>query len=83
MKPTLEESKLSISNIHESIIPKILPKIIEKPTEILELSELSKTKTHPSTYQNKFHSILEYHPNHFDIFTNGSKDNDKTACAAI
>ena len=50
---------------------------------ILELNEYFKTKTHPSTYQEKFHNILQHHPDHLNIFTDGSKDNNKTACAAV
>ena len=48
------------------------------------MNELSKTetKTHPSTYQ-KFRNILQQHPDYIYVFTDGSKDNDKTACAAI
>jgi len=83
MEPILKESKIPLTNIHKTIIPKTPPWIIKKPKVILELSELPKTKTHPSTYQDKFHNILERYPNHLHIFTDGSKDNDKTACAAI
>ena len=36
-----------------------------------------------STYLEKFHAILLYYPDHQYIFTDGSKDNNKTACAAI
>ena len=37
--------------------------------EILELNEHSKTKTHPSTYQEKFSNILQHHPDHIYVFT--------------
>ena len=40
-----------------------------------------KTKTHPSIYQEKFHII--HHPDHLHVFTDGSKDNEKTACATV
>ena len=83
MKSTLKESKISQNNIDESILPQTLPRIIKKPEVILELNDLPKTKTHPSTYQEKFHSVLQHHPNHLYVFMNGSKDNDKTACAVI
>ena len=56
------------------------PGLLKKNKVILKLNELSKTKTHPSTYQEKFHNILEYHPNHLYVFTDGSKDNDKLVC---
>ena len=38
------------------------PWIIKNPKVILELNEVSKTKTHPSTYQKKFHNIRQLHP---------------------
>ena len=50
---------------------------------VFELNELPKTKTHPITYQEKFHNILQHHPNHLYVFTDDSKDNDKMACAAV
>ena len=79
MKSTLKESNISLNDIHESILPQTLPWIIKKPEVIYEL----KTKTHPSTYQEKFHNILQHHPNHLYIFMDDSKDNDKMACAAV
>ena len=48
---------------------------------ILELNEHS--KTHPTTYQEKFHNILQHHPDHLYVFMDGSKDNNKTACVAV
>ena len=69
MKSTLQESKIFLNSIHESILPQTPPWIIKKPKVILELNELPKTKTHPSTYQEKFRNILQYHPNHLYVFT--------------
>ena len=57
MKSTLQESKISLNNIHESIFPQTPPWIIKTPKVILELKEHSKTKTHPSTYLEKFYNI--------------------------
>ena len=56
---------------------------LKNPEVIFELNELPKTRTHHSTYQEKFHNILQHHPNYQYIFTDGYKDNDKTACAAV
>ena len=41
------------------------------------------TKSHPINYQEKFHYILQHHPYYLYVFTDGFKDNDKTASAAI
>ena len=67
----------------KSILPEIPPWIIKKPQVILQLNKLHKTKKDPSTYLEKFHTILLHHPDHQYIFTYDSKDNFKTACAAV
>ena len=58
MEPILQESAISITNVHKSILPQMPPWIIKKPQVILQLSKLHKTKTHPSIYKEKFHTIL-------------------------
>ena len=83
MEPILKESTISLANVYKSIITQIPPRIIKKPKVDLQLSELPKTKTHRSTYIGKFHTILLYHLDHQYIFTDGSKDNNKIACAAV
>ena len=83
MKSTLQQSKISVKNIHPDIFPKTTPWILEKPEVILKLNELPKTKTHPCTYIEKFHHILSHYPEHLHVFTDGSKDHSRTACAAV
>ena len=83
MEPILLESAISVTNVHKSILPQIPLWIIKKPHVILQLNKLPKTKTHPSTYLKKFHTVLLHHPDHQYIFTDGSKDSNKTACAAV
>ena len=83
MQSTLKESNISLNNIYESILSQTLPWIIKKPEVIFELNEFPKTKTHHSTYQEKFHNILQLHPDLLYVFTDGSKNNDKTACTAV
>ena len=83
MEPILKESTISLANVHKSIITQTPPWIIKKPKVILQLSKLPKTKTHPSTYIEKFRTILLHHPDHQYIFTDSSKDNNKTGCAAV
>ena len=83
MKSTLQESIIPLNNIHERTLLQTPPWIIKNPKVILEHNELFKNKTHPSTYQGKFHNILQHHPDHLYVFTDGSKDNNKTVCAAV
>ena len=82
MKSMLQESEISFKNIHQDIFPKTPSWILEKPEVILKLNELPKTKTHPRTYMEKFHHIVSHHPEHLHVFTDGSKDHNRTECAA-
>ena len=82
MKSTFEESKIFLNNMHKSILPQTPPWIIKIPEVIYKLNELPKSKTYPSTYQEKFHNILQHHPDHLYVFTDGSKDNNKTVCGS-
>ena len=83
METILHESKISITNVYKSILPQIPPWIIKKNQVILQLNKLPKTKTHRSTYVEKFHPILLHHPDHQYIFTDGSKDSNKTARTVV
>ena len=83
MKSMLQESEISVKNIHQDIFPKTPPWILEKPEVILKLNELPKTKVHPSTYIKKFHHIVSNHPEHLHVFMDGSKDHSRTVCAAV
>ena len=70
----LQESEISIKNIHQDISPETSPWILKKPEVILKLNELPPQKAHPSTYIEKFHHILSDYPEHLHVFTDGSKD---------
>ena len=83
MEPTLEESKISLTNIHKSMISKTSLWIIKTPKVMLKPSEILKTKIYSSTYQDKFHNILEHYLNYLYTLTDDSKDNDKTVWTAI
>ena len=83
MMSILQESKIPLNNIHEGIFPQTPPWIIKTPKVILEPNEHSKTRIHPSTYQEKFYNILQHHPDHLYVFTDGSKDNGRAACTAV
>ena len=82
MEPILQESAISVTNVHKSILPQIPPWIIKRPQVIIQLNKLHKTKTHPSTYLEKYHTIYPLIPSWLSINTDGSKDNDKT-CADV
>ena len=83
MKSMLQESEISVKNIHQDIFPKTPPWILEKPEVILKLNELPKTKPHPCTYIEKFNHIVSDFPEYLHVFIKGSKDHSRTACAAV
>ena len=83
MEAILQDSAIPVTNVHKSILPQIPPRIIKNPRVILQLKKFHKTKTHPSIYLENFQTILLHHPDHQYTFTDSSKDNNKTACAAV
>ena len=83
MELILKESTIPQNNIHKSILPQIPPWIIKNPRVNLQLNQIHKTKTHPFTYQEKHQNILQQHPDYLCIYTDGFKDNNKTASAAV
>ena len=61
MEPILKES-ISLANGHKSIITQILPWMIKKTKSNPPIIRTPKTKIHPNTYIEKFHTILLHHP---------------------
>ena len=56
---------------------------MRQPTINLELTKLPKTKTHPITYQEKLIKIQNKFPDHYHIYTDGSKQGKKVGCVVI
>ena len=83
LEPILKEFSIPLNDIHKSILPQIPTWFIKNPKMNIQLNQLHKTKTHPFTYQEKHQNILQQHPDYLCIYTDGSKDNNKTACAAV
>ena len=81
--PILLESTISVKNVLKSIPLEIPPWNIKKPQVTLQLNKLPYTKTHPSAHLENFHTILLHHPDYQYIFTDGSKDRNKTAYVAV
>ena len=83
MGPILKESTIPLNNIHKSILPQIPPWIIKNPKVNLQLNQFHKTMIHPFTYDEKHQNIPQQHPDYLCIYTDGSKDNNKRASAAV
>ena len=80
MKPILEEADISLTNIHDTVQLSSSPWLLKQPVVILDLSKLTKKNTHPLIYHEKLHNIQEKYPNYSHIYTDGSKDSNRTGC---
>ena len=78
---TLQESKIPLNYIHETIFPQTRPWIIKTPKVILELNEHSKIKTH--FIKRNFTIFSNTTLITSMSFTDGSKDNGRAVCAAV
>ena len=83
IKPTSEESQIPLTNLHDTTLSNTPPLTYKQPEVIFDLSKLPKMYTHLATYQEKTQNIMEQYPNHSYVFTDRSKDNDKTVSAAV
>ena len=83
MEPILKEATIPLSNIHKSIFPQIPPWIIKNQKFNLQLNHLHKKRHIPSPTRKNSKIFLQQHPDYLCNYTNGSKDNNKTACAAV
>ena len=80
----LNEIKINPKIIHNTILPKTAPWTINQTIIKLDLTKLSKTKTHPITFQENFLNIQNNFPDHHHhIYTDGSKQEMKVGCAAV
>ena len=53
------------------------------PTVCFDLCKYKKSETEPTLYRLYYSELLEYFTDYTRIFTDGSKDGDKTAAAFI
>ena len=78
IKPISEKSQIPLTNLLDTILSNRPPWIFKQLKVILDLSKLSKMNTHLAIYQGKFQNTMEQYPNHSYVFTDRSKNNDKT-----
>ena len=83
MKHILEDTNISLTNIHYIIQLRFPLWLLKQPVVIHDLNKLPKNKIHPLIYQEKLNNIQKKYPNHLDIFMDGSKNNNGTQCGAV
>ena len=59
------------------------PWIIQSPTINFNLHTGNKSTTDPYIYKTQLHEILDRHPDYITVFTDGSKEGDSVASAAV
>ena len=83
MQSVLEDSDIENNNVHETIISEVPPWILRSPKVLLDLSDLSKKDTPSPVFIQKFNEIKDEHSYFTQIYTDGSKDNNRVGCSAI
>ena len=83
MKHILEDTDISLTNIHDTIQLSFPLWLLKQPVVILDLNKPPKNKTHPLTYQEKLNNIQERYHNRLHIFMDGSKSNNGTRCEVL
>ena len=64
-------------------LPTIAPWTIQSPTVNLSIHSGCKSDTDPHIYKMLFHEVLDEHPDHICIYTDGSKESDIVGSAAV
>ena len=79
----LEKIDIELALIAPIKISNIPPWLIIKPTIILSLSELKKNNTNELQYKSELGQIFSQYPDYKHIYTDGSKQENGTACAVV
>ena len=83
IKDSLEELNVDLNSLVQSHFAEIPPWELEKPQVNLELTKTKKSETHPIDFQIAFDNIREEYPTHIAIYTDGSKEENRVAAAAV
>ena len=57
--------------------------IFDIPNTCFDLSQHKKSETDPIVFRTHFLALAEHLDDHVHIYTDGSKDGDRTACAVV
>jgi len=83
IKEPLNEICPNMKHIAQYLTPSIPPWKLKLPTIDLSLSSYPKESTHPLVFQSLFDNLRDSYTGYKAIYTDGSKDNDRTAAAAV
>lgn len=83
IKPHLEAIHLETNAVTPVVTSKCPPWELPHPSFIFDLREYKKSDTNPLFLQQKFSEIKANYPDFSTVYTDGSKDGDSVACAAV
>ena len=81
--PQFEDSKIDLDVVDDTTVSDTLPWSQSEPQICLSLKKYKKDTTNPEVYKQAFLEITSKHQNDLQIFTDGSKVDEKVAAAAV
>lgn len=73
----------NLNNIEDYNIPKVPPWKLDRPLIDLSLTKFPKTSTDSLVFQNLFGELRDKYSDYRDIYTDGSKDDNRVAAATV
>ena len=83
IQPLLEQANISIKNVQPFSLPSKEPWTQNPPKVILDLHKNKKSKVDSHIFKTEFLEIKSTYKHYMSIYTDGSKQDEKVACAGI
>ena len=83
IKPHISAANIHLEEISHTCIPKSPPWLVPKPKFIFDLRKHKKSETCSLKIQQDFAEIKSKYEHYETIYTDGSKDGDRVAAAAV
>ena len=83
VQPHIEAANLDLQQIAKTELVDIPPWKLFTPSICLDLAQNEKSVTDPATYRSDFLELKDKYPSHVSFYTDGSKDGDRVAAAAV
>ena len=83
IKHHLSNMNFSLGQINRVCVPQEPPWTLKMPHVILDLCNNRKAETSPDIFKSKFLEVKSRYRDHSQIYTDGSKDNNRVAAAAV
>ena len=81
--PLLEQANISIKNVQPFSLPSKEPWTLNPPRVILDLHKNKKSEADSHIFKTEFLEIKSAYKHYMSIYTDGSKQDEKVACAVI